>query len=43
MEVADDIHTHIPFSQLTRINAQGHFPHLSAPQEVISAIGSFIH
>ncbi|WP_319239488.1 alpha/beta hydrolase [uncultured Propionivibrio sp.] len=43
MEVADYIHAHIPFSKLTVINAQGHFSHLSAPQEVISAISSFIN
>ncbi|SDH21005.1 alpha/beta fold hydrolase [Propionivibrio dicarboxylicus] len=43
MEVADYLHTHIPASKLTVINAQGHFSHLSAPQEVISAIGNFIN
>jgi len=33
---------HIPHSKLARVNTKGHFPHMSAPDEVISAIRSFL-
>lgn len=33
---------HIPLSKLVKVNTKGHFPHMSAPDEVISAIRSFI-
>lgn len=42
MDVAEYINAHIPSSKLTVINAQGHLPHVSAPEEVISAMNSFI-
>lgn len=42
MDVAEYILAHIRFSKLTVINAQGHLPHVSAPDEVIFAINSFI-
>lgn len=42
MNVAEYINAHIRFSKLAVINAHGHLPHLSAPEEVVSAINSFI-
>jgi sigma-B regulation protein RsbQ len=42
IDVAEYIHTHIPNSELTVINAHGHLPHVSAPEEVIAAINRFI-
>ncbi len=42
LEVAEYLHQHIKGSQLKVINAEGHFPHISAPNEVIAAIKSFI-
>jgi sigma-B regulation protein RsbQ len=42
MEVAEYLHKHIKGSELKVINATGHFPHISAPAEVIAAIKSFI-
>jgi len=41
-EVAHYLHTHIAGSQLATIQAKGHFPHLSAPEEVIAAIQAFL-
>lgn len=41
-EVAEYMHENIKGSQLVFVNAEGHFPHISAPQEVISAIKNFI-
>lgn len=40
--VADYLHEHIADSQLNVIDASGHFPHMSAPDQVISAIKNFI-
>ena len=40
--VAEFLHAQVPQSTLTMINAQGHLPHLSAPQEVINAIKGFL-
>lgn len=34
---------HLSDSQLVKVNAKGHFPHLSAPEEVVAAIRQFIH
>jgi len=42
LEVAEYLHEHIKGSELKIINATGHFPHISAPTEVIAAIKSFI-
>lgn len=41
-EVAVYLNAHISNSTLTYVNATGHFPHISAPQEIISAIKAFI-
>lgn len=41
-EVAEYLNKNISNSKLTYVNAQGHFPHISAPQEVIKSIQSFI-
>lgn len=40
--VADFLHNELPNSRLVRINAEGHFAHLSAPLEVIECINSFL-
>ncbi|MDN3582896.1 alpha/beta fold hydrolase [Mucilaginibacter flavus] len=40
--VADYLHQHIKHSKLKFLNATGHFPHISAPREVIDAIKAFI-
>lgn len=41
-DVAEYIHAHIPGSKLALIDALGHFPHVSAPDQVIAAMGSFV-
>ncbi|MES2558522.1 MAG: alpha/beta hydrolase [Bacteroidota bacterium] len=40
--VGDYLNKHIPNSKLAVINAEGHYPHLSAPNEVIKAIQNFL-
>lgn len=40
--VAPYMQRHIPKSRLIKVHTKGHFPHMSAPDEVISAIKSFI-
>lgn len=40
--VGDYMLAHIPQSTLTKVYTKGHFPHMSAPDEVISAIRSFL-
>lgn len=42
MSVGDYLATHIPYSQLVILNAEGHLPHLSAPDEVTTAIQQFL-
>ena len=41
-EVADYLHTHIRGSILQQLDAEGHFPHISAPDVVVKAIQSFL-
>jgi sigma-B regulation protein RsbQ len=41
-EVAQYLHDHIPNSTLQIINATGHFPHISAPQELVKALKQLI-
>lgn len=41
-EVADYLHAHIQNSTLQIINATGHFPHISAPQELENALKQLI-
>lgn len=41
-EVAEYLHQKIANSKLINVNATGHFPHISAPQEVIKAIKTFV-
>jgi len=36
------LNEHIPNSKLTYVQATGHFPHISAPDEVIRAVQSFL-
>jgi sigma-B regulation protein RsbQ len=40
--VANYLHEHIKHSKLKFLNATGHFPHISAPSEVIAAIKAFL-
>lgn len=42
LEVAQYLHKNIKNSTLSIVNAEGHFPHISAPEEVIAAIQTFI-
>ncbi|MDP9081716.1 MAG: alpha/beta hydrolase [Bacteroidota bacterium] len=41
-EVAEYLNKNISNSSLTYVDANGHFPHISAPNEVITAIKAFI-
>jgi sigma-B regulation protein RsbQ len=41
-EVGEFVHQQVPNSQLVVLNASGHCPNLSAPDEVISAIRRFV-
>ena len=40
--VGDYVHAHVPRSEIVYLNATGHCPNLSAPQEVIAAIRAFV-
>ena len=40
--VGEFVHAHIPGSELKILNATGHCPNLSAPEEVIAAIRAFV-
>jgi sigma-B regulation protein RsbQ len=40
--IGDYMNMHIPVSRLTTVATEGHFPQMSAPEEVINAISSFI-
>lgn len=40
--VSEYLEAHIPNSRRTKVETEGHFPHISAPQEVIAAIQSFL-
>jgi sigma-B regulation protein RsbQ len=42
LEVGDYVHRTVPNSRLMVLNATGHCPNLSAPQEVIDAINAFV-
>ncbi|WP_293929269.1 alpha/beta fold hydrolase [Sphingobacterium sp. UBA6320] len=42
-EVALYLNKHIANSKLIEVNATGHFPHISAPDQVIEAVKSFIN
>ena len=41
-EVGEYVHRHLPDSRLAILNATGHCPNLSAPQETIEAIQAFL-
>jgi sigma-B regulation protein RsbQ len=41
-EVGEYVHVHLPDSKLVMLQATGHCPNLSAPEEVISAIQEFV-
>jgi len=40
-QVGEYVHSHIPGSRFVLLNATGHCPNLSAPEEVVSAIRAF--
>lgn len=40
--VGEYVHEHLPSSRLVRLKATGHCPHLSAPEETIAAIRSYL-
>lgn len=42
MEVAEYLNNNIKNSKLKVVNAEGHFPHMSAPDEIITAIKEYI-
>lgn len=42
MSVGEYVHQHMPDSELVVLNATGHCPHLSAPEETIAAIQAFL-
>jgi len=42
LAVGEFVHKHIPNSELVILNATGHCPNLSAPEEVISAMRGFV-
>lgn len=43
LDVAEYLHKNIKNSDLVMVDATGHFPHISAPKEVIRVINQFIH
>ncbi len=42
LEVGEYMAMHIPHAELSVMDTQGHFPHISAPQAVLEAIHSFL-
>ncbi|EHQ24533.1 alpha/beta fold hydrolase [Mucilaginibacter paludis] len=42
LQVAEYLHRHISNSKLIIVNASGHFPHISASQEIVNAIQHFL-
>ncbi|MDO7907757.1 alpha/beta hydrolase [Paenibacillus sp. JX-17] len=42
VEVGDYLHSHLRHSELRQMNAKGHYPHLSQPQETIELIKEYI-
>lgn len=40
--VSEYLEANIPNSRRTQVQTHGHFPHISAPEEVIAAIKSFL-
>lgn len=41
-QVGEYVHRHVPGSEMVILEASGHCPNLSAPQEVVAAIRSFV-
>ncbi|PSL46203.1 sigma-B regulation protein RsbQ [Chitinophaga niastensis] len=41
-DVSEYLEAHIPNSRRTKVQTHGHFPHISAPREVVAAIASFL-
>jgi len=42
LQVGDYMHAHLQDSQLIRLEAKGHFPHLTSPEEVVKAIRTYL-
>jgi sigma-B regulation protein RsbQ len=42
MAVGEYVHRHLPDSEMTVLNATGHCPHVSSPDETIAAIKAFL-
>jgi sigma-B regulation protein RsbQ len=42
LDVGDYLHAHLRRSTLRQLSAIGHFPQLSAPQEVVKAIQDYL-
>lgn len=42
MAVGEYVYHHLPDAEMTVLNATGHCPHLSAPEETVSAIKAFL-
>lgn len=42
LQVGDYLHAHLEKSKLRVLHAKGHFPHLTAPREVVAAIKEFL-
>jgi sigma-B regulation protein RsbQ len=43
LQVAEYLHNHIGNSQMVVVNATGHFPHISAPTEIINSIKVYLN
>lgn len=42
VEVGNYLHRHLLDSKLTLLNATGHYPHLSAPEEIVECVRQFL-
>jgi sigma-B regulation protein RsbQ len=40
--VGEYVHRHLPGSRLVKMQASGHCPNLSAPEETVAAISAFL-
>lgn len=43
LDVGEYVHRHLPNSELAILDARGHCPHLSAPEQTIAAMESFLN
>ena len=42
MSVGQHVHDHLPASELVVLNATGHCPHLSSPEQTIAAMKAYL-